>query len=231
MFLAVINQSTRFTDQSARRAVEACASQLKMHVAPAWDMVPASVVLYPFEDAAPEGADLLVILDDADQADTLGYHDVTPRGNPYARAFAGPVYDNGGSGLHGSLSVSATISHEVCEWFGDRFVNLWADNGQGTKYAVELCDPVQQDAYEVGGVAVSNFVTKRYFDHRAPEESKFDHMGKLTGPFTMTPGGCVMIQRSGTVRHHYGRHFPDWRKTLKKHPAARTARRMRQGSE
>ena len=231
MFLAVIDQSTRFRDDLAQRAVVACASQLRLHVAPAWDMVPASVVWYPFEDAAPEGADLLVILDDADQAKTLGYHDVTPKGTAYARVFAGPVYDAGGTGLRGSLSVSATLSHEVCEWFGDRFVNLWADNGQGTKYAVELCDPVQEDAYELDGVAVSNFVTKRYFDYLAPPNTRFDHMGKLTEPFSMSPGGCVMIQRSGNVRHHWGRRFPDWQKRVKKHPAARTAKRMGQGGE
>ena|SRR5438046_1280862 len=224
MFLAVINQSTRFSDQDAATATTACAAQLRLHVAPLWDMVPASAVFYADAAAVPSSADLLVLLDDADQAGALGYHDETPDGRPYARVFVGPVLDNGGAPLQGTLTVSSVISHEVCEWFGDRFVNLWADDGRGTEYAVELCDPVEQDGYELAGAMVSNFVTKRYFDARAPKGTQVDYLGNLDQPLTMTPGGYQLIRREGKVHQKFGERYPEWRKAIKKFPAARTAK-------
>jgi len=230
LFLAVINLATRFNDSDCQQAVGACAGQLRRHVAPFWDMVPASVVFYADPHHVPAGADLLAILDDADQADVLGYHDETPDGKAYGRVFVAPVLDNGGTSLTGSLSVSAVLSHEVCEWFGDRFVNLWADNGSGEEYAVELCDPVEQDSYDLAGVAVSNFVTKRYFDHLAPTGVQVDYLGNLTHPFSMTPGGYVLVRKAGKVHQIFGEKYPQWKKPLKEFPAARTARRQKEAS-
>ena len=228
MFLAIINKSSRFSDADARTSARACAAQLKLHVAPFWDMVPASVVFYADPGEVPDGADLLVILDDADQADALGYHDETPDGKPFGRVFVAPVLNHGGSALTGSLSVSAVMSHEVCEWFGDRFVNLWADNGEGLEYAVELCDPVESDSYDIEGVAMSNFVTKRYFDHLAPRGTQVDYMKKLTKPYSMTPGGYLLIRRAGKIEQKLGSRYPKWKKATKAFPAARTSKRLKQ---
>ena len=101
MFLAVVNRSSRFSDADARTSARACAAQLKLHVAPFWDMVPASVVVYADPGEVPDGADLLVILDDADQAGALGYHDETPDGKPYGRVFVAPVLDHKWHRPHG----------------------------------------------------------------------------------------------------------------------------------
>ena len=228
MFLAVTNESSRFSNADAKKAVTACAAQLKLHVAPFWDMVPASIVFYADASEVPSEADRLVILDDADQANALGFHDETPDGKPYARVFAAPVLDNGGTALSGSLSVSTVLSHEVCEWFGDRFVNLWADDGGGTEYAVELCDPVEQDSYDIRGIAVSNFVTKRYFDHLAPAGTQFDYLKKLTKPYSMTKGGYLLVRHAGKIEQKFGDDYPGWRRATKEFPAARTAKRLRQ---
>src|SRR2546425_309412 len=228
MFLAIVNKSTRFSDTDAAKSAGACAAQLKLHVAPFWDMQPAAVVFYPDEKQVPTGADLLVILDNADQAGVLGYHDETPDGRPYGRVFAAPVLDHKGTALKGSNSVSAVISHEVCEWFGDRFVNLWADNGGGTEYAVELCDPVEQDSYDIRGIAVSNFVTKRYFDHLAPVGTQLDYLKKLTKPYSMTKGGYLLVRHAGKIEQKFGDDYPGWRRATKEFPAARTAKRLRQ---
>src|SRR5947209_7528366 len=219
MFVAVLNQSTQFSDADAQKSVKAVAAQIKLHAAPMWDMVPAAVVFYGSETDVPADVDRLVILDDADQADALGYHDETPDGKPYGRVFVRPVLEHHGTPLTGSLSVSAVLSHEVCEWFGDRFVNLWADDGSGTEYAVELCDPVEQDAYEIDGVSVSNFVTKRYFDHLAPKGTQLDYLNKLTKPYSMTPGGYLLIRKAGQVEQKFGRKYPAWKKAAKRFPA------------
>ncbi len=229
MFLAALNKSTLLNASDTQMAVNAVASQIKLHVAPYWDMVPASIVYYANENLIPSGADNLVIFDDADQAGAYGYHQETPDGKPYARVFVRPILNHGGTTLSGGLSVSSTISHEVCEWLVDRFNNLWAYGPDG-EYAVEICDPVENDSYEIDGVSVSNFVTKRYFDHLAPTGTQFDYLGKLTKPFTMTPGGYLVVRKSGVVQQVFGDDYPAWRKDMKKFPAARSyKRRMQHG--
>ena len=184
--------------------------------------------LTPVYCEVPAGADLLVILDNADQAGDLGYHDETPDGKPYARAFVTPILDQGGKPLRTDMSVSACVSHEVCEWFGDPYVNLWADDGGRKEYAVELCDPVENDSYEIDHVAVSNFVTKRYFDHLAPKGSRFDYLKKLKKPYSMTPGGYLLIRHGTNVQEKDGARYPNWKKEMKRFPASRTAKRLKQ---
>lgn len=224
MLLGVINKSKVMPDADVAKAVRACATQNKLHVAPYWDMVPAAIVFYEDEERVPSGAELLVILDDNGAASALGFHRVTPRGNPYLRAFVDPVLNHGGTLLSGSLSVSSVMSHEVCEWFVDRFLNLWADGPDGS-YAVEICDPVQDDSYEIEGVAVSNFVTKRFYDSKPKRNTRYDYLGKIKKPFTMTEGGFMQVRKAGKVENIFGARFPDWQKTPKKFPAARSFQR------
>lgn len=225
MLLGVVNRSQLINHDEVQAAVGACATQIRLHVAPIWDMVPAPVIVYDDEDKVPKGADLLVLLSDPGHAHALGFHRVTPRGQPYARAFVKPVLDHGGSLLEGQLSVSATVSHEVCEWFVDRFLNLWA-NGPDGHYPVEVCDAVQNDSYQIDGVSVSNFVTKRYFDMLAPKRTQFDWMGRLTGPFTMTEGGYLQVRKGEEIETRHGARYPDWKLELHGFEAARTTRRL-----
>ena len=140
------------------------------------------------------------------------------------------MLDQGGTALRGELSVSAALSHEVCEWFGDRFINLWADDGGRNEYALELCDPVEDDSYELAGVSVSNFVTKRYFDHLAPKHAQFDYLKKLKKPYSMTPGGYLLIRHGTQVQQQYAAKYPDWKKAAKEFPASRTAKRLKAGA-
>jgi len=223
--LAVINHSERFSSDDAERATAACAKQLKVHVAPLWGMVPVPVVFYRDHRRVPERADLMVIVDDARQAQILGYHAYTPAGKPYGRVFASPVLDQRGRPLRGTNSVSVTLSHEVCEWFVDPRVNLWASHQGGWEVAIELCDPVQDGSYELDGVSVSNFVTRSYFDPYAGRGTKLDYLGKLRMPFSMTSGGYVIRRRGGTVREIAGDRYPAWKKKTKRFPASRTAKR------
>jgi hypothetical protein len=224
MLLAVVNKSRLISDADVQTAIGACAKQVRLHLAPLWDMVPAPVILYDEEEKAPKGADLLVILSDPGHAHALGFHRQTPRGKPYCRVFVAPVLNHGGSLLKGQLSVSATLSHEVCEWLIDPYLNLWADGPEG-HYPLEVCDPVQNDSYEIDGVAVSNFVTKRYYDEQAPKRSQFDWMRKLKAPFSMTEGGYLQVRNKGEVQTRYGARYPEWKREVHAFEAARTMRR------
>ena len=83
--------------------------------------------------------------------------------------FVDPILDNGGTWLRGANSVSATISHEVCELVGDPTANHWVENARGALVAVELCDPVESCAYSIGlrdgrRVSVSDFVYPDWFN-------------------------------------------------------------------
>jgi hypothetical protein len=83
----------------------------------------------------------------------------------------------------------------------DPLANLWAENG-GKLYAYEMSDPVEEDTFEVDGVPMSNFVHPSWFEpFKHPAGTKFDHLGKLKKPFSMTKGGymIVMDKKTGKV--------------------------------
>jgi len=161
-------------------------------------MKPPEIVLCPSTAHAPEGADILTIQDDSDAGGFLGYHRVTPDGKPYARVFVNSIFMHGGEMLTTSLSVSTVMSHEICEWFVNPFLNVWAEGPKG-QYAVEICDPVAEETYEINGVSVSNFVCRRYFDARAPQCCTLDHLGTVSTPFSVRPGGRIRVCRTGKM--------------------------------
>src|SRR6266545_3809264 len=121
MLLAVANESTMVTAADLEKLVNACATQIKLHVAPAWDMIPPPIIIYEDRKHIPPDADILTIMDDSDQSGSVGYHRVSPDGRPYLRVFVNPILTHGGEILTTSLSVSTVMSHETCEWFVNRF--------------------------------------------------------------------------------------------------------------
>lgn len=227
--IGVLNRSKKVTDEQARLMTEACYRQLRRHAAPAWNKTPYPVFFYPDEDLVPDDADQIVILDTPDLAGALGYHSETPKGRVYGKVFVGPILKSGGTILTGASSVAVTLSHEVLEQFIDPDCNLWADDGSGKMFAVEICDPVEADTYvmKVNGVeiSVSNFVFPEWFDRENARDSRFDQMGVLKKPFTMSDGGYYVTRASRGEKETYARRYPGWKKKGKVHPAARTARR------
>lgn len=221
--LATLNLSTVVTNADLDRACAAVSEQLRRDLSPEWDLIPALVKLYPDADKVPDGVALLIVMDDGGQAGQLGYHAETPSGVEYARVFAKPVLENGGSVLTGNPSVSMVVSHEACEWIVDPMVTFWADGPDGS-YALEVCDPVQYEMYTIDAVSVSDFVTPAYFNKNAVAGSAIDYLGRLTAPFTLTPGGCITKRVNGQPQTNCGPNVPVWRQeTLS--PAARTSRR------
>ena len=230
--ITVINQSTLITNEQTQLMVRACWTQVKDHAAPRWRLNPMAVVYAPDAKSAPPGSWVIALLNDADQADALGYHDVTSGDVIYGKVFARPVLDNGGDALSLPLSVASVLSHEVLETFVDPFCNVWHDSYKGYSIAREVGDPVESDSYAVvvdgTPVTVSNFVTEKWFDPFAAKRSGgFDYLGKCTAPFQMTKGGYLIRQRDGKVDQVFGEHFPLWKRPGKQFPLARTARRER----
>jgi hypothetical protein len=135
--------------------------------------------------------------DTADQADALGYHYLTDEGQPLSKVFVRTT--------QAGEQVSVTACHELFEMAIDPIANLWSETSDGTLYAYEMCDAVEEDTFEVDGIAMSNFLHPAWFEpFKHPEGTKFDHLGKLTAPFTMTQGGYVITMRDGQITQQYG---------------------------
>lgn len=105
----------------------------------------------------------------------------------------------------------------------------------GAGVYVHNCDAVESDSYLVDGVAVSNFVLQAFFDAHAETGSKFDFLGKLRAPFSMSRGGYQITRTEpgktsqifAAAAHevaglhvHFGPAFPEWKKAAKLAKAA-----------
>ena len=228
MLIAILNQSsgatgvTGVTDADVATMTAAIASQIQTDVAPAWNRAPATVTFYNNAGAVPAGAYGVAIvntIDDQPQG-VLGYHTEN-----WGMVATQPIFANGGQTLTGDWSVSSTLSHEVLEMFIDPACNLWAANGQGSAYSLEVCDPVEAPIDTVNGVSVSNFVFPSWFDPLPPAGARFDKLGQVTAPFTIAACGYANYVNGGQVKQQWGAKYPSWRKTMKSPPAAPTMAR------
>jgi len=210
-----------------RDIFRAIARQCAEHVLQVHRILPPSID-YVGREPGGAGASYVDLLDDSDVADALGYHDETDEGSPYGKVFVGDIMRNGGNLASGPNSISVTASHEILEMAVDSAANVWADDYKsGYSYALEACDAVEGDSYEIDGVSVSNFVLPAWFDPRAPSVARFDWLEKLSAPFSMTAGG-YMIRRNpatGEVSNVWGEKFPEWKKKIKLMSSSRAMRR------
>jgi hypothetical protein len=127
--------------------------------------------------------------DSADHAGWLGLHHL--EGNPMAKVFVGPVKKH-----HEKVSVAA--SHEIAEMLVDPAINLWAIGPKGLLYAYEVCDAVEEEKFDVDGIAMCNFVYPAYFElFREPKSTQFDHKKKLKHPFQILPRGYATVLKNG----------------------------------
>lgn len=231
MKIAVVNQSAELKgrDRDVDWMCWAWATQLQRDVMPLWGYETVAVQRVSDVKSVPADAMQMLIVSTPDVANALGYHDVDPKGRPYIKVFTQPILASAGTIRSGPNSISVTGSHELCELFGDRGTNIWAGDASDVLHAVELCDAVEQYAYDVKSgstaISVSNFVTPQYF-RQIPENKKFDFMELCSSPFQILDGGYEIYMKGGGVKQHFGREYWDWKKKLKQHPASRTAKRI-----
>jgi hypothetical protein len=163
-------------------ALQKCYDQ---HFLPVWGY---PVKLYNTKAAKPSDWQFMYF-DDADTAGALGYHDLTHDGQPISKVFVKTTIKDG-------ELVSVTACHELFEMVIDPIANLWAEAADGTEYAY---------TFEVDGIAMSNFVHPAWFEpFKHPPGTKFDHLGLLRKPFSMTKGGYVIIKKKGKVSEVFG---------------------------
>lgn len=204
--IGITNHSTVVSDAEYHRMVTAVAYQVEHHVAPSWRIVPPMV-----GTSVGAGVCEVRIVDRCDAPGAIAYH--TDRvGVPYGLVGAKTAMDD-------DTTVSGALSHEVLEIIGDAAVNTWAEAESGFCYALELCDPVQGQEYEIDHVSVSNFVLPEYFDPFAPSGAKVDYLGTLSYPFQIAPTGYAV------VRDPHGKLHNVFGAACRKQPSERMKRR------
>lgn len=232
MVIWVCNKGTLVNNKDLRKMISAVDKQLREDVKPAHGRGARCRFL-----AVDDGREnVIYVFDTPDQPGALGYHDETPDGQVYGKVFAS--IDGQTQDLFGPSGLSVTLSHEVCELYGDRTVNIWVDMPDGKRQTcMELCDAVEGDAYPktINGqtIHVSNFLWPDWFDPDAAGQC--DQMDTTEGPFrfsTVSTGQNYMIVRNlGTgEKQIYGAAGSHLMMSMlpkhKHHIASRTMRRL-----
>lgn len=228
MTIALVNESTLVNNGAVAAWGLALAIQAE-HVDASWHTGIVSVLTGISIHQVPTGAYPLVVLDNADQAGALGYHDVDPHGRPYGRAFVKDCTDNG-------VDPASCVSHEFCEILLDANCNTWETGPDGKQYAKEACDPVESGVYWITPdghptITVSDFVLPAYFDLHAGPDADVSYNG-AKGPFAVQKGGYQIVRDASgketeiTADIIVGDDYPAWRQPGKLFAAARTLRRL-----
>lgn len=228
--IAFMNMATEPLGVDLRKLVSALDKQMKRDFVPIWGY-PAT--LYLADKPKPDEWQF-VFLDDADAANALGYHDLTKDGQPVSKIFVKTT-------LAAGQKVSVTASHELLEMMIDPGAQLWAQNSDGLFYAYEMCDAVEDEEYEIDGIAVSDFLHPSFFEswHKA-RSVQFDHLKKVDRPFQTLHNGYQIVSNGKSTREIFGsrpkeRHFRDveirtlhrseYRKEVARHAEASSAAR------
>ena len=124
-----------------------------------------------------------------------GFH-TNKHNQPFAKVIASPDSDE--------WTIDA--SHETLEMLVDpsgnklqssqsiEIVGANIQDGTGEfEYLVEACDPCEADkyAYPIQGVAVSDFITPRFYDPVVTPGTRYSFTGAITAPRQILPGGYI----------------------------------------
>ncbi len=193
--ISIVNQATVPLQQDLGAVVAAAQKYLDRYFTPWWS-VGALLHIAP---ALPPNGWSIVLLDDADAAGALGYHDITPNGMPFSRVFVKDLLANG-------ETVSLTLTHELGEMLVDPYVSTMKfDTTTGVCYPLEVADAVEEDRFKIDGIPCSNFVTPAWFDPwRTPKSAHFDVLGLLSQPFELRPTGYASVLQGGAWSDTFG---------------------------
>ena len=192
--IACVNKATVNLGVTFKKLVSAMQKFMDQCFVPVWG-APAKLVA---AKSVPAGAWAILFLDNADQADALGYHDLTKDGLPLSKVFVKTTLADG-------QKVSVTACHELAEMMIDPAINLWAEAPNGAFYAYEMSDAVEEEEFLVDGIAMSDFVYPAYFEgFRKPNSVQFDYLKKVRRPFQILKGGYAIVSKSGKTTQIFG---------------------------
>lgn len=182
------NAGADVTPEVLAKIATAIQLQIYEDFAPYWGNPGVTVITGPAPTSKADTSIPVYVRSSSDVPGAAGYHDDE---GVY-------VFRDGLPELtSGAFSLSVVVSHEILETLGDPGANRWADTGDGTEVALELCDAVEANCYDKGGVSVSDFVLPSFFDGGGV--APYSHMGKPSKPFTTASAGGAdyQIERTG----------------------------------
>ena len=194
--VAVSNASKLISDDEIKVMLPAFAKQWNDHLAPVWHVAQCDLRFYSDIKRAPKDAWWLNFLDETDQAEALGYHDLTPQGQPLSKVFVKALKAYGGS-------PSICASHELCEMAVDPFMNYACMGHDQIFWCNEICDPVEDDryGYAIGKVMVSDFVTPEWY--KPPHaDGPYDYCQHLKQPYQVLPQGYAQCWDPAKLEWH-----------------------------
>lgn len=197
--LAIVNRTTVVPDAEARAAVAALQTQISHHFSPIYGIT-CWLQYFPLGAALPSAKKWqVVLLDDTDQANALGYHNVGTTTVPQGFVFCKTDMIFG-------VPWSSTLSHEALELLADPYIGSWAQMGNRRWTAWEVCDAVENDSYLIDGVAMSDFLLPAWFGDPG---NQYSYLKSVTAPFTLSPGGYMpVIEADGTYHQITARKNP-----------------------
>ncbi|MEH1771276.1 MAG: peptidoglycan-binding domain-containing protein [Nostoc sp.] len=190
--ISLINESTLLTDKELESVLPSLQTQVHRDFAPVWG-IDADLTFVPLGGKPNPDSWHLVLLDNSDQADAVGYHDLTDQGLPLGKVFVA-------TDIQAGNQWSVTASHELLEMLADPEINLTVftqkTQGKVVIYAYEVCDACEPDnfGYLIDNVLVSDFVYPTWFElFHQPGQTKFDHCNHIQKPFEVLAGGYIGI--------------------------------------
>jgi hypothetical protein len=203
MIISVINMSEgAVADATLLAAIRVINRQLAEDFEPEWGF--GAQLRLEGKTGRGKGVDLADMRGDAilylrnvvKVSDVEGFHDRHFTGIPY-----GVVFLELSKKLKEDWTV--TLSHEALELTGDPENNLLVQGPHPSKpkkkvfHWYEMCDAVQNETYEIEGIAVSNFVLPLYFTSSDERGGRNDFLGTVTKgkktlrSFSVNPGGYI----------------------------------------
>jgi len=206
--ITIVNASTVIRDKEVHSSIKSFQKQIDRDFLPAWgnltvpcklEYVSSDTIFHTPSDQWPIAKDSWPIFINRHSTDegALGWHDddISQNFPVHGRVFAGDCL------LYG-LKWTVTLGHEILELMTDpnitRVFKLSNQPHPDTYAAFEVCDAVESDdqAYNIYGVPMTNFVLPSYFGNR--QSSKYDFLGTLKGPCpALTPGGYMSLLVNG----------------------------------
>ncbi len=188
--VGLASQSGSVDADALRKVAAALDVQVKQHLRLVWDIDAAvSAVEDPLR--IPRGMWPIIVLDHTPSS--VGGLHTTDHGIPFAVVLS-------------SRNWGLAASHECIEMLIDptgnktvRSIGLEVVDGevretaQPVDYLLEACDPIEDEdhAYDIDGVAVTDFYTPNYFDDRFVAGRQYSFNGALTRPREVRPNGYL----------------------------------------
>lgn len=200
--VVLVDQTHSIDTTLLHSAALALSTQVSQDLPQCWSGITANVAVAPTLSAVPKGAWPVFLVKSLPPGEG-GFH-LDKHNQPFAKVIASPDDE--------SWTVDA--SHEIIEMLVDPFGNRMQTSqaiqisgknvvdGAGTfNYLVEACDPCEANnfAYDIGGIALSDFITPRFYDPSETPGIRYSFKGNITRPRQLLPGGYISyVQPDGS---------------------------------